>query len=182
MVRDSENGGHRPQTSYSTPRRVRESFEERFRLLLTRNTLIQFFFGLMIELFVPPVGFSSAFPKFVGTMDDLFFGGCSHRVLSSLRTVNGRRPIGHCSDEEGQRALHRSPSSWDCPAPREIPSPANTMRGPISRFRDRGHIVLTFAPILTNREMVVTSTLALSRATKPKALISGEARWNYSPS
>jgi hypothetical protein len=140
-------------------------FEERFRLLLTRNTLIQFFFGLMIELFVPPVGFSSAFPKFVGTMDDLFFGGCSHRVLSSLRTVNGRRPIGHCSDEEGQRALHRSPSSWDCPAPREIPSPANTMRGPISRFRGRGHIVLTFAPILTNREMVVTSTLALSRAT-----------------
>jgi hypothetical protein len=36
--------------------------------------------------------------------------------------VNGRWPIGHCNDEEGQRALHRLPSSWDCPAPREIPS------------------------------------------------------------
>ena len=39
------------------------------------------------------------------------------------RWANGRWPIGHCNDEEGQRALHRSPSSWDCPAPREIPSP-----------------------------------------------------------
>jgi hypothetical protein len=82
-------GGREFRRRYSTAPRARESFEKRFRLLLPSNTLIQFFFGLMIELFVPPVGFSSPFPKFVGTMDDLFFGGCSH--WGAFFAANGER-------------------------------------------------------------------------------------------
>jgi hypothetical protein len=64
--------------------------------------------------------------------------------------ANGRESIARYNDEEGQRALHRSPSSWDCPAPREIPSPANTMLEPISRFQDQQRIV-QFAPIHMKR-------------------------------
>ena len=88
-------------------RRERKSFEERFRLLIRGSTLIQFLFGLMIELFIPPVGFSSPFPKFVGTMDDLFSGGCSHcwaffaavgerrnrSAIAMMRRVSGRYTV-----------------------------------------------------------------------------------------
>jgi hypothetical protein len=102
--------------------KARESFEKRFRFLLPSNTLIQFFFGLMIESSSLPSGYparsqSSLARWMICSLVGVVIGG-----LSSLRMVNGRWPIGHCNDEEGQRALHRLPSSWDCPAPREIPS------------------------------------------------------------
>jgi hypothetical protein len=108
-----------------------KSFEDRFRFLLASKGLIQFFFGLMIELFIPPLGLFSPLPQFVGTVDNLFFCGCGHWGL--LCCCRQRSDDRH-NDEEGQRALHRSPPSWDCPAPREIPSPANTMLRPTRRF------------------------------------------------
>ena len=58
--------------------RQRESFGDRFRFLPTDKPLIQFFFGLMIKLIIPAVGFSSPLPKFVGAVDDLFSGGCGY--------------------------------------------------------------------------------------------------------
>ena len=46
------------------------------------SLLMQLAFGLMIELIVPALGLAVLLPKFIGAVDDFFFAGLFHCVLS----------------------------------------------------------------------------------------------------
>jgi hypothetical protein len=48
-------------------------FKKGFRFLDRRNSLVQFFLGLMPELIIPSVGPVVLLPEFVSTLPDLFF-------------------------------------------------------------------------------------------------------------
>jgi hypothetical protein len=52
------------------------------------SLLMQLTFGLMIELIVPALGLAVLLPKFIGAVDDFFFAGLFHCVLS-WRTEHG---------------------------------------------------------------------------------------------
>src|ERR1700722_7725601 len=91
--------------------RPAESFEERFRFLLAGNALIQFFFGLMIELFIPPLGLFSPLPQFVGTVDNLFFCGCGHLGASLLL------PATVTSDDRHNKLMRRVSGRYTAPPP-----------------------------------------------------------------
>src|ERR1700721_2926996 len=96
--------------------RPAESFEERFRFLLAGNALIQFFFGLMIELFIPPLGLFSPLPQFVGAVDNLFFCGCGHWELLCCCRQRSHATVGIIMRRvSGRYTTH--PPQWHSPPP-----------------------------------------------------------------
>ena len=66
-------------------------FKKGFRFLDRRNSLVQFFLGLMPELIIPSVGPVVLLPEFVSTLPDLFFRRFFHFTAFELwASGNGR--------------------------------------------------------------------------------------------
>jgi hypothetical protein len=98
-------------------KRLRKSFEKRFRLLIRRSALAQFFFRLKPKFLISAIWPMVLFPDFLRTLPDFIFGWFGHvHTFLPVNTAHSRHlTMGSAIGYSGAlSSLESHPAASDC--------------------------------------------------------------------